>query len=134
MSKPKPVFTATKGKDRVIFNDLTGLEIGLTVQTNPAEAGLLLINCGDNRGMLLERGLARELAGKLLQYAETLHVVKSPRKQEWLLCTRCGKKRWRLRVNWIEDNMRCHGNHCSYCGYSEGVYVSWLKTKGTKKA
>jgi hypothetical protein len=130
--KPKSVFTAVKGKDRVVFNDLTGLEIGLTVQSNDAEAGLLYINCGDDGGVLLERGLARELAAKLLQYAETLHVVQPPRKQVWLLCTRCGKKRWRLRVSWIEGDTRCCGNHCSYCGHSTGVYVSFLQRK--KKA
>lgn len=116
----------TKGKDQVVFNDLTGLEIGLTVQTNDAEAGLLCINCGDDGFILLERGLARELAAKLLLYAEILHVVVPPRKQMWLLCKKCGKKRWRERVNWTEGDMRCHGNHCSYCGHSEGVYVSFV--------
>ena len=129
MSKPKPVFTATKGKDQVVFNDITGLEIGLTVQTNDAEIGLLCISCGDGGFMLLERGLARELAGKLRQYAETLHVVQPKKKQVWLLCTRCGKKRWRERVSWVEGDTRCHGDHCSYCGASAHVYVSFLPGK-----
>jgi hypothetical protein len=123
MSKLKPVFTVIKGKDRVVFNDLTGLEISLTVQTNDAEAGLLYINCGDG-SMLLERGLARELATKLTQYAETLHVVQPPRKVVWLLCTACGKKRWRTRVSWTKGDTKYYGDHCSGCGRSANVLWS----------
>lgn len=57
--KPKPVFTAIKGKDRVVFKDLTDQEVSLTVLSNDAEVGLLHLYC-DN-GVLLERGLAEAL-------------------------------------------------------------------------
>ncbi len=128
MSKPESVFTTTKGKDQVVFDDLTGVEISLTVQTNDAEARLLFIDCYGG-SMLLDRELARELAAKLGQYADTLHVVTPPRKPVWLLCTACGKKRWRERVSWVEGDNRYYGDHCSYCGASAHVYVKMVHQK-----
>lgn len=132
-SKSADVFIPVRrGSDAVRFEDLMGRAVTLMVETNDAEIGLLSINL-DSRSahsILLCSTLARELAAKLVQYADTLHVVRPPRKPVWLLCTSCGKKKFRERVSWVEGNLRYYGDHCSYCGRSEHVYQSFLQKKG----
>jgi hypothetical protein len=134
-SKSADVFIPVRrGLDAVRFEDLMGRAVTLTVETNDAEIGLLSINL-DSRSahsILLCSTLARELAAKLVQYADTLHVVRPPRKPVWLLCTSCGKKRWRERVCWVVGDVHYYGDHCSYCGLSQHVYQHRVPRKEKK--
>jgi DNA-directed RNA polymerase subunit RPC12/RpoP len=131
--KPKPVFELVKREQQELrFADLAGDTYVLRLGEGfPDQPGMLCLGEEDTQGLgiLLDPKLAEALAEKLQFYAATGRLTPLPKKQEWLVCPRCGKKRYRERVQWVEGDMKYLGPRCSACGYTVPLYVMGFKKK-----